>query len=44
MNLTISFDEVILVFDTYKGDSLKIEHNQAKEATREGSSPVPSPR
>ena len=40
MNLTRSFDEVILVFDTYKAE----EHNQAKEAKRKGSSPVPSPR
>ena len=42
MNLARSFDEVIVVFNTYKADSLKSTIRQ--EAKRKGSNLVPSPR
>jgi len=36
MNLTRHFDEVILVFDTYRADSLK---NRARQKRRKGKDP-----
>ena len=42
MSLTRNFDEVILVFDTYKQDSLK--RHKTKETTWEGSCSIPNPR
>ena len=39
VNLTQNFDEVILVFDTYKRNSLK-KHNQGEVTPWEGPSPV----
>lgn len=42
MNLTRHFDEVIVVFDTYRADSE--EQNEAKETKGEGPRAVSSPR